>query len=319
MALGWRRVVGRRGAGAVEEAHTEREVVRTVEIVVDEQTCTRCGACVAVCTNSRVFELGETAAEVARPGECWSCGHCVAVCPVDAIHHSAYPVDACPAVGDLPSYDELVMALRERRSLRVLRDKPVPVETVRQLIDVSRWVPSASNAQVVDWIAIDDVARIDDLSAEVVQTLRRPVRLLQNRLLRPLLWLALGKERVQQAVESTDGFQRMVEARARGEDPIFHDAPVVLLAHVPKTARFGEQDAVYAAYNLMLAAERLGLGTCQIGYFNVAMERNAKLRRMVGTPSGREIKVVLTLGYPRVTFRRVLPRRRMALAWNPKE
>ena len=287
------------------------------DIRVNEERCTRCGACVAVCAEARVFEMGERTAVVVRPDECWLCGHCVAVCPVDAVEHAAYPLEACPVIEETPSYEELIAALRERRSLRVFRDEPVPRETVRQLVDASRWAPSASNAQAVDWIALDDAERIARLGEEVVATLGRVARLLQNRLLRPFLWLALGRRNVEEAVESADEFERLAEAVARGEDPIFHRAPVVLMAHVPEGSYFGRDDAVYAAYNLMLAAERLGLGTCHIGYVNVALERSSEVARIVGLPPGREIEVAMTLGYPRYRFRRAVARRRMELAWNP--
>jgi len=311
------------------------------DIVVNEERCTRCGACVAVCAASRVFEMDEGAAEVVREEDCWLCGHCVAVCPVDAVDHSAYPLDACPKIKSPPSYEELVTALRERRSMRVFRDKRVPRETVRQLVDVSRWAPSASNAQVVDWIAIDDPVQIARLSAEVVATLGQLARLVRSRLLRPFLYLTLGREKMEQGLEAADEFQELVEAHVRGEDPIFRHAPVILAAHVPKEWYFGRDDAVYAAYNLMLAAERLGLGTCHIGYVNLALERSqglqrvvrlppergssipaaspdpGALQRMLGLQPGRQIEVVLTLGYPRFQFRRALPRRRMELMWNP--
>jgi len=287
-------------------------------INIDEDHCTRCGACVAVCASAHVFELQESAAQPVRSEDCWLCGHCVAVCPVDAIQHSDYPLDACPSIDSLPSYEELVTALRARRSTRVYRDKPVPRHTVRQLVDVSRYAPSATNAQEVDWVALDDPARIERLSVEVVSTLARMAGLLQNPLLRPFLSLALGKARVEKAAESAEDFERLVERQRQGEDPIFYHAPVVLVAHVPQGTYFGRSDAVYATYNLMLAAERLGLGTCHIGFFNAARERNRGLRDIVGLPPERRIEVVMTLGYPRFTFRRALPRRRRELEWNPE-
>ena len=74
-----------------------------------------------------------------------------------------------------------------------------------------------------------------------------------------------------------------------------------------------------APLNLMLGAQRLGLGTCHIGFFNVALERNQGLLRMLGLPPERQVEVVLTLGYPRFKFRRGLLRRRMELVWNPAE
>ena len=286
-------------------------------IIVDQDTCTRCGACVAVCASARVYQLGETAARPVRPEDCWSCGHCVAVCPVDAIRHPDYPLERCPALESLPSYQELVAALRDRRSLRAFRPKPVPRETVRQLVDVSRWAPSASNRQPVDWIAIDNPEHIARLSAEVATTMASLARLLRSRLLRPFLQLFMGRSNVAHAVEAADKLAGLADDRAGGADPIFYHAPVVLVAHVPEKAFFGRDDAVYAAYNLMLAAERLGLGTCHIGYVNAALTRNSRLRRTLGLPEGRQLEVVLILGYPRFPFHRALPRRRMDVHWNP--
>jgi nitroreductase len=241
----------------------------------------------------------------------------VAVCPVDAIHHSEFPVGACPTLESLPSYETLVMALRERRSHRVFQDQPVPRETVRQLVDVSRWGPSASNAQEVEWIAIDDPERVARLSAEVVASFVRLVRLLPVRLLHPLLAFLLGSERAEEAREAAEGALRLGQAHARGEDPILYHAPVVLVAHVPRRTAFGRDDAVYAAYNLMLAAQRLGLGTCHIGYVNIALRLNRGLRRMLGLPQGRQLEVALVLGYPRFRFQRAVPRRPRDLIWNP--
>jgi len=90
----------------------------------------------------------------------------------------------------------------------------------------------------------------------------------------------------------------------------------VLVAHVPAGDSMGRDDAVYAAYNLMLAAQRVGLGTCQIGYFNGALDRSRSLRCALGLPEDRRAEVTLVLGYPRYRFRRVLPRRRPEVVWN---
>jgi nitroreductase len=188
---------------------------------------------------------------------------------------------------------------------------------VRQLVDVSRWAPNASNDQIIDWIAVDDSGQIARLSVEVATTLGGTARLLQNSLLRPFLYVMYGRTKIQEALSNVQDFQRLAENSAQGLDPIFYGAPVVLVAHAPKGAYFGREDALYASYNLMLATQRLGLGTCHIGWFNVALERNPGLQDILGLPPERQIEVVLILGYPRFKFGRALPRRQMALAWNP--
>ncbi len=286
-----------------------------MDIQIDPQACTRCGACVALCTG-RVFTRGERV-EATAPEECWLCGHCVATCPADAVRHSGYPLADCPPLDPsvLPTLDALVAALRERRSARVFRDKPLPRALVEELVDVTRWAPSASNDQPVDWLAVDEPARIAALSTLAVDALAHTAHLLRNRLLRPFLYLALGARQLQKGLESVDSFERLAERHAAGEDPIFFRAPLVLLAHTPDLDHFGRDDAVYAAYNLMLAAQRHGLGTCHIGYFLVALERSAALRRALDLPPERRVQVVLVAGYPRYRFHRAPSRRQQEIVW----
>jgi nitroreductase/NAD-dependent dihydropyrimidine dehydrogenase PreA subunit len=288
-----------------------------VDVVVSQEACTLCGACIALCTG-RVFELNNGQVEATQPEKCWLCGHCVAVCPADAIQHSVYPLDQCPLLdrSTLPELEALVTALRERRSLRVFREKPVPRELLRGLVDVARWVPSASNAQPVDWLVFDEPASVAALSDQAVAALAQTARLLRNPLLRPLLSLVLGSDQVRRGLESATSFERLAERHAQGEDPIFFRAPAVLVAHVPADDYFGRDNAVYAAYNLMLAAQRQGLGTCQIGYFAAALDRSRALRDRLGLPQARKPEVTLVLGYPRYRFRRAPSRRQPQLLWG---
>jgi nitroreductase/NAD-dependent dihydropyrimidine dehydrogenase PreA subunit len=266
-------------------------------IKVDPELCTFCGACLQLCTGEVYGESSGRASALA-PEECWLCGHCVAACPADAIRHSEYPFDGCPPLDldVLPSLDGLVTAFRERRSARVFRDEPVPRDLIRELVDIARWVPSASNEQPVDWLAFDDPERIAVLSSLAVH--------------------ALAVETLTTDPETAGEFSSLAQARAKGQDPIFFRAPVVLVAHVPTGDDFGRDDAVYAAYNLMLAAQRRGLGTCQIGYFHLALDRGNELHHALGLPKDRRPEVTLVLGYPAFEFHRLLPRRRPKIMWN---
>jgi len=273
------------------------------DIRVAADLCTGCGACIELCTG-RVFQEVDGRSQAGKPEACWLCGHCVAACPVDAIQHGDYPLDACPELNPagLPSVEALVLAFRDRRSTRVFRRQPVPRDTVRALVDIGRWAPSASNDQPVDWLAFDDPVRIADLSAQAVAALASFAG-----------WL----RRSGGSPEQAEGYERLASRHAQGQDPIFFRAPVVLIAHVPEEARFGRDDAVYAAYNLALAAQRAALGTCQVGYFQGVLDSSEELQRSVGLPKGRRAEVTLVLGYPQFRFHRALPRREPHLAWNP--
>ena len=54
--------------------------------LIDEEKCTRCGACVDIC-QSDVFSMRteNIKPDATYADECWHCGACVMECPVEAI------------------------------------------------------------------------------------------------------------------------------------------------------------------------------------------------------------------------------------------
>jgi nitroreductase len=191
----------------------------------------------------------------------------------------------------------------------------VPRGLVQKLVDIARWTPTASNTQPVDWLAIDDPARIAALSAEAVDALARTTRLLRNPLLLPFLRLTVGRGKVNKGVASIPEFETLVQRHRQGEDPIFYRAPVVLVAHVPIDDYFGRDHSIYAVYNLMLAAQRMGLGVCQMGYFALALDRSSALRRALDLPKDRRPEATVILGFQQYRFRRAPLRRRPEITW----
>jgi len=290
------------------------------KITVDARACIQCGACVRVCAIASVFEIRDGASVAVRPERCWGCGQCVSVCPVDAIDHDAFPLEKCPLVdnGRRPTAEQLAILMQTRRSTRTFAERPVPRDIVRDLVSASRWAPSAQNSQDVDWVAIDDRARIAEMSKATVDEIRRFSRLMRHPVLRGVLRLFLGRELTKSAGSNPRAGEELLDRWTEGLDPIFYNAPVVLVGHTRSRRAFARDDAIYAAYNLMLAAERQGLSTCQIGIFQMTAEHSGKVRRMLGLSEGRTAQVTLVLGYPLHPFRRLVPRRLPELVWNPR-
>jgi nitroreductase/NAD-dependent dihydropyrimidine dehydrogenase PreA subunit len=275
------------------------------QIVIDQERCNHCGACVALCNSGNVYAQENDTVQVTNIENCWSCGHCVAVCPTDAIGHSQFVLDDCPLIASavLPSLESMVEAFRERRSTRTYKSRPLSREIVKSLIDIARCVPSADNAQPVDWLIFDDPDLIAELSRQTVAVFEQK--------------LHQSRKNMSAIVEDIQDFERIIRQRGQGMDPIFFKAPVLLLAHVPVEDSFGRDDATYAAYNIILAAQRMGLGNCLIGYFIYALENSGQLRRRLGLPDNRRVEVALVIGYPKYQFRRAVPRRRAEIIWNP--
>ena len=53
-------------------------------VIIDEEKCTQCGACINACPSHAAKGTIESKA---FPADCFSCARCLNVCPVDAIHY----------------------------------------------------------------------------------------------------------------------------------------------------------------------------------------------------------------------------------------
>jgi nitroreductase len=140
--------------------------------------------------------------------------------------------------------------------------------------------------------------------------------LVRNRLTRPLVALAVGPSPVRELLDALPGLQRAEERIARGEDPLFHGAPAVLLLHAPRGRETSETDCALAADHLTLYAPSLGFGTCHIGYAAAALKRMPKAARTFGIPAGHCTFAVLTAGYPDVRYARLPPRPPIPLRYS---
>jgi nitroreductase/NAD-dependent dihydropyrimidine dehydrogenase PreA subunit len=276
-------------------------------ITVHSEPCVQCGACADVCYGRDVFEMTANGAVAAHPDHCRLCGHCVAVCPVDAIEIDEIPMAECPPIerDQLPTAEALITTLRSRRSYRRFQDRPVPRDVIRQLISAARWIPTGYNRQYVDWIALDDETAITALVRELLVELRRAMERGRDR---SRFLGSLSPEQV----------DRLIDQTAEKRKPFFFDAPAVLAAICDAETVCAREEATYATYNVMLVAERLGLGTCHIGSLHLLLEEFPRLqRRLLGIPDGKKLEALMVVGYPARTVRRMVPRRMPEIAWNP--
>jgi nitroreductase len=53
---------------------------------------------------------------------------------------------------------QVSLAIRERRSARAFLPEPVPTDTVRQIVELSKWAPSWANTQAWDVYVVQDEA-----------------------------------------------------------------------------------------------------------------------------------------------------------------
>jgi nitroreductase/NAD-dependent dihydropyrimidine dehydrogenase PreA subunit len=272
-------------------------------IEIDQTKCQKDGICVAVCPVGVLrLQDGDGYPEVTPGGEmlCIACGHCVAACPTEAVEHTEVRPEKCPPIRkELKiNFDQALQFLRTRRSIRIYQDKPVEKETMVRLIEIARYAPTGSNAQLVEWIAYNDRNQIRELAGTTVDCIRR---LLQEE----------SKPATLPAY-----YPLVVAAWDMGIDAVLRNAPALIIAMAPEEAANGMVDLSLALCYLELIAPTLGLGTCWAGILRRGLTQSPALRKAIGIPEGYPHYYPMMLGVPKFTYHRLPERRQPKITWR---
>lgn len=240
-------------------------------IQVDLAKCIGCGMCRRDCPADNISITDKKA--VIKSQACIKCGHCVAVCPKGAVSMTGFkepPVEINKSV--ILDPQQLMDALRTRRSIRQFKKQSVTQEVTAQIIEAGRLTPSGENAQDVSYIVLkDNMERFEKMAVRLFKRLLPFARLVNT--------MAKNKE-------IDDHF-------------FFHEAPVVIMI-VAKDKING----AFAASNMALMAEANGLGVLYSGFFSMAANMSLSLRRALGVKRKNKVVETLVLGYPAVTYHR---------------
>lgn len=173
---------------------------------------------------------------------------------------------------------EFMDFLLSRESCRGYADKPVTREQLLQIVEAGRLSPSGCNAQPWKFIVVDEPeakAKLCDALVVMDGKTGAPWR------------------------ESVPAFIVIVEQPAK--------IMPVAESYYGGTQRFAQGDLGMAAMNMCYAAQSQGLSTCVIG-----MSDQEKMHASFGIPEGREVRMVLAVGYsaentePRKKIRKTL-------------
>ncbi|TXT60898.1 MAG: NAD(P)H-quinone oxidoreductase subunit I, chloroplastic [Promethearchaeota archaeon] len=291
---------------------------------IDGEKCIKCLECVKECPSNLFYKPPTKVGEGRRvifedPHDgCIECGHCIAICPTNAIIYEA-PEEA-KEIGEISNpqeiieYQELMKYLRIRRSIRRFKDKMVPKEFVNKILEAMKYAPSASNAQSWEYVILIDKKRIEHVRDAVIKTMRllrkivkyqKYIKYFVPKNLREYITDPHTKFSVE------DFFNELNE----GKDPVFYEAPVVIISHAPERGSMAGVDAGIAMTHGMLAAQALELGTCWIGYAQEALNRHDEVKEALHIPENHNVNGVLILGYPSMEYHRLPPREDLNSEW----
>ncbi len=271
-------------------------------LAVDQEKCRRDGICTTVCPVGIITQKSEQDfPQLIEGGEelCIHCGHCVAVCPHTAMSHQSVPAADCPPVNKdwLLSPEQAEHFLRNRRSIRVYKDKAVPREVLARLIKIARHAPSGHNRQPVKWLVVYSAEDVQRLAGMVIDWMRH-----------------LIKE--QSPLVAMLHLKRVVAGWEAGIDPVNRNAPHLIIAHGDKEDSTVQTSGTIALTYLELITTAFGLGACWAGFFHAAALFWPPLQKTLKLAEDQIICGAMMVGYPRFKYHRQPVRKEPEISWR---
>jgi len=224
---------------------------------------------------------------------------CEAACPDGALrlNGDGAPIPLDPELKISPK--QAAQFLRSRRSVRCYKTEAVSKEQIIELIDIARFAPSGSNGQPLSWTVIS--------SEEIITKLRQSV----------LVWAReLAKAKLDESPISRNYLIYMLDSQRKGRDPVFRNAPQIVIAHAEGANRSATTDATIAIAYLELAAYSHGLGACWAGFLYLAAKYSPEVLSLLGLPEGHQCLGALMLGYPKHYYARIPRRKNPPVEWR---
>ena len=290
--------------------------MRNTTITIDHGRCEAEGLCASVCP-TRIFTYKKKKVPaVSNERECVLCGQCVAICPQDATTHSVLEKARFGPVGDMPELDARVVAasLRQRRSVRNYKKKPIPRAELEELAEIAGFSPTSAHGgegwtrSCIIVSGEENMQRVLDMTAEYLKML---ANLLDSFVVRTVA-------RVKPAPRVGRSLLPDISMRLRryeqGEDVITYNAPHAIFFHSPEHSVYPQVTCDTALYTVMLLAHAKGMGTCWNGWLMKAangfkVKSFTKLREFLGFPDHHQVYSAATLGYRAVKLHSTPDRR----------
>jgi nitroreductase len=158
---------------------------------------------------------------------------------------------------------QLMDIIRERRSVRLYKNKALSADIINSLLEVAKFAPTARNLQQLEYKVITNEDLIKKISDRITAIVKKEYPSMQ----------------------------------LRDRSNLFYDAPLLIVVTGPKENIWTYSDAALAVQNIMLYATSLHLGTCFIGMARF-IERDEELLHELHITNDRKVAAAVICGYP---------------------
>lgn len=173
------------------------------------------------------------------------------------------------------SDNPIINNIYARHSVRAYTSTHVESETIQTLLDAAVHAPTAMHEEPCAFVVVQDPALLQRVS-----DLAKPIFIEEVR------------------HRNSHGSSHSFDHFTRADFNIFYDAHTLIIICAKPLGTFVVADCWLAAENLMLAAQAIGLGSCDIGSAIAALNMQ-KVKTELGIPGDFSIIAPITVGVPR--------------------
>ena len=254
-------------------------------VALDAGRCTRCGLCVERFGDYCISQLNGL--PVIDYHICNICQKCVAICPSQAILVNNTAPEKIDSAITLKSGDLLALLAR-RRSTKIFKEKGLSENTLKSIIDVSKYAPNQNKN--IDIIVITDREIVDHIDTSALNLYRRVYQVLFS--LKPVIFFLTRLSPSLFTIKKKMEYDLFTSKRIVKPGT---QALILLVGNrrVPVT----ESSAHYLLSTMIIFAESLGVGSCLMDSVKIALNWNVRTRKKLRIPRKWSVLGVLALGY----------------------
>ncbi|CAL6066398.1 Nitroreductase [Hexamita inflata] len=235
--------------------------------------CIGCGQCVMQCP-TRCLMIRNGKRVYVSSENCSLCGHCFAICPVGAIEIFNMTADQCQV--DIKNLQNIDTIIKYRRSIRKYNPEPLQREVLEQLVDFTKYAPSACNFRPLRFLCLSRHC-MDEVGAMIAR-------------------------------EMSGQFPKLPQQQDQ-LDIVFRGAPHCIVIYVESNhTHTGMDDAIITMTQLELLAQSKGIGTFWAGMLKTQGNLSAQIKQRINLQEDDMICGCLGIGMPALKYKRSVGR-----------
>jgi nitroreductase/NAD-dependent dihydropyrimidine dehydrogenase PreA subunit len=290
-------------------------------ITVNQSTCKQCHLCMEVCPQKIYIKNSSNEISI-RPDRvhlCFKCGQCMAACTTQSVvvNGLSYESDFFELPEEASYETSFYNLIYTRRAIRNFKDKPVPTEVLKKIVDAISFAPPGFPPLKTDIIVVQNRELIRKALPNMIQLYDKLVGMMNKPMYRFFIKKEVGDKKFRSMQNHLIPMliRRLPELKNGTEDTITRYAPAMILFIADKNGEDIHQDISIAATYGMLAIHSLGLGGSIMDLIPPAINKDPGLRKMFCIPDTHEVVTSLILGYPKYKYQRGIKRNLKSIKW----